>query len=79
MSEPRPTFGALVEERRKALGLSQEQLAREVGCGLRGMQRIESGEVRSPNRVVLARIAKRLGLSIEDLETGAGKDGRSSA
>jgi len=46
-------FGLRVLEQREARGLTQEQLAEQVGLGRRQMQRIESGKVDVKLTVIL--------------------------
>lgn len=57
-----PTFGEVVRAHREALGLTQEQLAREIPCLLRTIQRVESGAIQTPKRATLLALVKRLGI-----------------
>lgn len=63
------TLGALIRERRQKLGLTQEQLAKRVGEGVRQAEisRLEHDRVSLPRRERLERIAASLDLSIGDL------------
>ncbi len=63
------TLGALIRERREALGLTQEQLAGRVGEGIRQSEisRLEHDRVSLPRRERLEQIANGLDLSIGDL------------
>lgn len=71
MTTARPTFGALCHERRKALNFTQEYVAREVGCQLRTLQRIEKGEIKSPQQSTLLGLMKLLGIAAEEVEVDA--------
>ncbi|MDQ5823062.1 MAG: tetratricopeptide repeat protein [Chloroflexota bacterium] len=53
------TFGQWLRERRKALDLTQEELAERVGCSVWMVQKIESG-VRRPSRQVVGLLAEAL-------------------
>ena len=61
------TFGARVRKRRDDRGLTQEQLAREVGVTLRQLQRIETGQTRMPRLQRAQDIASYFGESLESL------------
>ena len=52
-------FGSWVRRRRKALDLTQEELAQRVGCALDTIRKIESG-ARRPSRQVAERLADQL-------------------
>ncbi len=58
------TFGEWVAKRRKALDLTQEALARLVGCSHSAIRKIESGD-RRPSRQVAELLAERLEISSE--------------
>ena len=53
------SFGAWVRRRRRALDLTQEALARRVGCARITIQKIEAGE-RHPSHEFAALLAERL-------------------
>jgi predicted ATPase/class 3 adenylate cyclase len=53
------SFGSWVRRRRKALDLTQEDLAQRVGCALDSIRKIESG-ARRPSRQVAERLADHL-------------------
>src|SRR5919199_2141961 len=57
--EPTAAFGAWLRQRRKALDLTQETLARRVGCAEVTIQKIEADE-RRPSREVAVRLAHAL-------------------
>lgn len=56
------SFGAWLQERRKALDLTQEALARQVYCSLSAIRKIETDE-RKPSRPVAQRLAERLNIA----------------
>lgn len=51
-----PSFGRWVHARRRALDLTQDELARQVGCSLVMIQKVES-DARRPSRQIAERIA----------------------
>src|SRR4029079_4600834 len=53
--EGNASFGYWVRRRRKALDLTQDELARQVGCALSTIRKIEADE-RRPSRQVAERI-----------------------
>src|SRR5512135_2563885 len=53
------TFGAFVRERRHALALTQEELARQAGCAAITLRKIEAGDLR-----VSGQIAERLAIAL---------------
>ncbi len=60
------TFGAVVRERRSALGLAQEQLALLASTDRSFVGKVERGE-NQPSLVLILRLAKALGCSAGDL------------
>lgn len=58
----RSTFGQMIRQRRKALDLTQAELARQVGCAEITIRKIEAGEFQ-PSRPFLARLADLLGIA----------------
>jgi len=58
------SFGYWIRRRRKALDLTQEELAERVGCALDTIRKIESG-ARRPSRQVAERLADQLELPEE--------------
>src|SRR5262245_21435129 len=60
--EPTASFGYWVRRRRKALDLTQEELARQVGCAEVTIKKIEADE-RRPSRQIAERLAERLQLA----------------
>jgi transcriptional regulator with XRE-family HTH domain len=60
-------LGPRVRERRVALGLSQEQLARRADVGLNAVHRLEMGQTTDPHFSTLSAIAEALGTTIAQL------------
>ena len=59
-------FGKRVREVRKEKGMSQEDLALEIGMDLTSINEIEMGH-RSPKLITVKKIAKALGVSSSSL------------
>jgi predicted ATPase/transcriptional regulator with XRE-family HTH domain len=59
------TFGDWLQQRRKALGLTREQLAQRVGYSVSGLRKIESGE-RRPSLQIAELLANGLGVAAEE-------------
>ena len=59
------SFGRLVRERRRVLDLTQDELARRVGCATITIRKIESDELR-PSVQIAERLAMALALPIDD-------------
>lgn len=60
------SFGPWLKARRRALDLSQEDLARQVGCSDTLIRKIESDE-RRPGKQVVERLADCLAIAVEEL------------
>ncbi|NTU82291.1 MAG: AAA family ATPase [Chloroflexales bacterium] len=60
-----PAFEQWLKRRRKALGLTQDTLARQVGCATITIQKLEAGALR-PSVQIAARLAEHLALAPED-------------
>jgi predicted ATPase/DNA-binding XRE family transcriptional regulator len=60
-----PTFGQWLKQRRKALGLTQDTLARRVGCATITIQKLEAGALR-PSAQIAERLADHLELAPDD-------------
>jgi predicted ATPase/class 3 adenylate cyclase len=60
------SFGAWIQRRRKALDLTQAELAERLGCALGTIRKIESDE-RRPSKQIAARLADQLRLMPEEL------------
>ena len=56
-----------IKKRRTKLGLSQENFAQKSGVKYTTLTKIETGVIKKPSVVLVAKIAKALGVSIEDL------------
>jgi len=61
-------FGEWVKRRRKALDLTQEELAQRAGCSIFALRKIESGE-RKPSKQLAELLAKSLEISSEEKPT----------
>src|SRR5436853_2708340 len=60
-----PPFGRLVRERRRALDLTQEELARRVGCAAITIRKIEAGDMRTSQQVA-ERLVAALGVPLDE-------------
>src|SRR5262245_4126818 len=58
-------FGRRVRERRRTLDLTQEELARRVGCAAVTVRKIEADELR-PSQQIAERLAMALGVPLEE-------------
>src|SRR5881392_1938441 len=56
------SFAALLQRYRKAVGLSQEELAERAGLSKRGISDLERGHRRSPHPATVRRLAEALNL-----------------
>ena len=61
------TIGENIQKRRMKLGLSQEDFAQKSDVKYTTLTKIESGVIKKPSVLIMAKIAKALGVSIEDL------------
>ena len=59
------SLGLWIKRRRKALDLTQDELAQRVGCSLATIQKIE-GDARRPSREIAARLADTLELAADE-------------
>ena len=59
------SFGRMVRERRRALDLTQEELARRVGCAAVTIRKIEYNEIR-PSQQIAERLAMALAIPLDD-------------
>ena len=66
ISKPRPSQGARLAAHRKAAGLSQAELARAVGVPQSSVSYWETA-AKPPRSDVLPKLAKALGVRVEDL------------
>ena len=60
-------IGENIRKHRNKLGLSQENFAQKSGVKYTTLTKIESGVIKTPSVVIVSKIAKALGVSIEDL------------
>jgi transcriptional regulator with XRE-family HTH domain len=60
-------IGENIKKLRAKLGLSQEDFAKKSGVKYTTLTKIESNVIKKPSVLVMAKIAKSLGVSIEDL------------
>lgn len=58
------SFGRWLKRRRKALDLTQDQLARQVGCAVGSIRKFESDSL-LPSRELAARLAEQLAIPVE--------------
>jgi len=65
------TSGKIISENikklRTKLGLTQDDLAKKADIKYAALMKVESGTVNKPSVQTMAKIAKALGVSIEDL------------
>src|SRR5262245_23434750 len=62
------SFGSWLKQRRKALDMTQADLARQVGCAVITIRKIESGVLR-PSLQIARRMAEHLDLTSKDRAT----------
>ena len=60
-------IGKNIKKLRNKFGLSQEEFAQKSGVKYTTLTKIESSVIKKPSVMVMAQIAKALGVSIEDL------------
>ena len=60
-------IGENIKKHRNKLGLSQEDFAQKSGVKYTTLTKIESGVIKTPSVVIVGKIAKALGVSIENL------------
>jgi len=60
-------IGENIKKRRTKLGLSQEDFAQKSGVKYTTLTKIESGVINTPSVLMVGKIAKAFGVSIEDL------------
>lgn len=60
-------IGENIKKERLKLGLSQEDFATKSGVKYTTLTKIESGVIKTPSVVIVAKIAKALSVTIEDL------------
>jgi len=67
MSKTIPTVAKNIKKYRKEKGLSQDKLSRLADVAHATIIKIESGGIQSPTIDTVQKIAKALGISVEDL------------
>ena len=60
-------IGENVKKYRNRQGLSQENFAKKSGVKYTTLTKIESNVIKKPSVLIMAKLAKALGVSIEDL------------
>ncbi len=60
-------IGENIKKHRTKSGLSQEDFAQKSGVKYTTLTKIESGVIKTPSVVMVGKIAKALGVSIEEL------------
>ena len=60
-------IGENIKKRRTKLGLSQEDFAQKSSVKYTTLTKIESGVIKTPSVLMVEKIAKALGVSIENL------------
>jgi transcriptional regulator with XRE-family HTH domain len=61
------SIGENIKKHRNKLGLSQKNFAQKSGVKYTTLTKIESGVIKTPSVVMVSKIAKALGVSIEAL------------
>ena len=61
------SIGENIKKRRTKLGLSQEDFAKKSGVKYTTLTKIESNVIKKPSVLIMAKLAKAFGVSIEDL------------
>ena len=64
---PKNNIGENVKKYRNKQGLSQENFAKKSGVKYTTLTKIESNVIKKPSVFIMAKLAKALGVSIEDL------------
>jgi len=60
-------LGRKIKKLRTDLGLSQDELGRKADVPYTTLTKIETGVIKKPSVYVVAKIAKALGVSVDDL------------
>jgi len=67
MSTEKSTIGDNIKKYRNKLGISQDVLSKKANLAFHTIAKIESGATPNPTIETMAKIAKGLGVSIDDL------------
>ena len=68
-----PTFGEVLQERRRQAGMSQRELASRIGVDFSYISKLENDRLPPPSSDTAARIAAELACPVEDLLSAARK------
>ena len=60
-------IGENIKKQRARLGLSQEDFAKRSGVKYTTLTKIESNVIKKPSVMIMSKLAKAFGVSIEDL------------
>ncbi|OGZ38316.1 MAG: hypothetical protein A3I88_01740 [Candidatus Portnoybacteria bacterium RIFCSPLOWO2_12_FULL_39_9] len=60
-------IGENIKKHRNKQGLSQEDFAKKSGVKYTTLTKIESNVIKKPSVIIMSKLAKALGVSIEDL------------
>ena len=60
-------IGENIKKQRANLGLSQEDFAKKSGVKYTTLTKIESNVIKKPSVMIMSKLAKAFGVSIEDL------------
>jgi len=60
-------IGENIKKQRAKLGLSQEDFAKKSGVKYTTLTKIESNVIKKPSVIIMSKLAKAFGVSIEDL------------
>jgi len=60
-------LGIKIKSLRQKAGLSQDELARKSDVAYTTLTKVETGIIKSPSVFVIAKIAKSLGVSVDEL------------
>ena len=60
-------IGENIKKQRARLGLSQEDFAKKSGVKYTTLTKIESNVIKKPSVMIMSKLAKAFGVSIEDL------------
>ncbi|MBU0999688.1 helix-turn-helix domain-containing protein [Patescibacteria group bacterium] len=60
-------IGENIKKQRAKLGLSQEDFAKKSGVKYTTLTKIESNVIKKPSVMIMSKLAKAFGVSIEDL------------
>lgn len=60
-------LGKKIQKLRKEMGLSQDEFARKADVPYTTLTKVETGVIKKPSVFVVAKIAKALDISVDDL------------